>query len=140
MIYEGKIICLSGSTRYTAEMMMLTWELAKRGIVALGWCILPSNHGPDGSEIDHHLAEKEGIADKLDELHLRKIDLSDEVWVVNVDEYIGAGTQREILYALAHDKPVRYLYPCEHDYEPTFRGGDTGRCWLCGKEIDMTED
>lgn len=29
---------------------------------------------------------------------------------------------------------------CDHDYEPTFQGGDTYQCGKCGKEIDMTED
>jgi hypothetical protein len=92
-------------------MMMLTWDYAKRGIIALGWCILPSNHNSDGSEIDHHLAEKERVADILDELHLRKIDLADEVLIINIDGYIGEGTKREIKYALEHNKPVRFLEP-----------------------------
>jgi hypothetical protein len=115
MINGTKIICFSGSTRFTNEMLMWTWECAKRGIIALGWCVLPSNHKANGSEIDHHLAEKEGVAEILDELHLRKIDLSDEVWVVNVHGYIGEGTNREIKYAQAHNKPVRYIYPYGDD-------------------------
>lgn len=110
MINGTKVICLSGSTRFTAEMMMLTWDLAKRGVIALGWCVLPTNHNADGSEVDHHLAEKEGVAEILDELHLRKIDLADEVWVVNVHGYFGDGTKREIAYAEAHGKPVKYCY------------------------------
>ena len=46
---------------------------------------------------------------RLDELHLRKIDLADEVMVLNVGGYIGDSTRREIEYANAHGKPVRYL-------------------------------
>lgn len=109
MIKGTKVICLCGSTRFTNEMLMLSWEFAKKGILALGWCVLPINHNPDGSEIDHHLAEKEGVADILDELHLRKIDLADEVYIVNVDGYTGEGTKREIAYANSQSKPVRYL-------------------------------
>lgn len=111
MINGTRVICLSGSTRFTNEMLMLTWDFAKKGIIALGWCVLPTNHRQDGSEIDHHLAEAEGVADILDELHLRKIDLADEVLVVNVGGYIGTGTKREVSYAYKHNKPVRFLEP-----------------------------
>lgn len=109
MIKGVKIICLCGSTRFTNEMLMLMWEYAKKGIIALGWCVLPTNHNSNGSEIDHHLAEKEGVADILDELHLRKIDLADEVYIVNIGGYIGEGTSREIKYAESLGKPVKFL-------------------------------
>jgi hypothetical protein len=45
----------------------------------------------------------------LDELHLRKIDLADEVFVINVGRYVGESTAREIRYAMAPGKPVRWL-------------------------------
>lgn len=45
----------------------------------------------------------------LDELHLRKIDLADEVLVLNVGGYIGASTRREIEYARSQGKRLRYL-------------------------------
>jgi len=45
----------------------------------------------------------------LDELHKRKIDLADEVLVLNVNGYIGSSTRSEIEYAKQHNKPVRYL-------------------------------
>jgi len=45
----------------------------------------------------------------LDELHKRKIDLADEVLVLNVGGYIGDSTRGEIEHAKATGKPVRYL-------------------------------
>ena len=45
----------------------------------------------------------------LDELHKRKIDLCDEVLVLNVDGYIGDSTRSEIEYAKAHGKDIRWL-------------------------------
>lgn len=48
---------------------------------------------------------------RLDELHLRKIDLADEVLVLNVDGYIGPSTARELEYARAAGKIVRFLEP-----------------------------
>ena len=48
---------------------------------------------------------------KLDELHLRKIDISDEILVLNIGGYIGESTAQEIAYATARGIPVRYLEP-----------------------------
>ena len=46
-----------------------------------------------------------GAKERLDELHKRKIDLADEVLVLNVGGYIGESTRSEIEYA----EPIRYL-------------------------------
>lgn len=45
----------------------------------------------------------------LDDMHKRKIDMADEIFVVNVGGYIGPSTRSEIEYAIVHGKPVRYL-------------------------------
>jgi hypothetical protein len=45
----------------------------------------------------------------LGELHKRKIDISDEILVLNVGGYIGKSTQSEIKYARQHGKNVRFL-------------------------------
>lgn len=63
-----------------------------------------AEHG-HGEGIGHDSAEKV----TLDELHKRKIDLADEVLILNVGGYIGASTRSELDYALAHGKTVRYL-------------------------------
>jgi hypothetical protein len=47
----------------------------------------------------------------LDQLHLRKIDLADEVLVLNVGGYVGESTRREIEYARKRGKVLRYLEP-----------------------------
>jgi hypothetical protein len=88
-------------------MMQLTWEYAKLGILALGWFVRPMLKGETQ---DHHLAEKEGVAELFDTLHFRKIDLADEVVVVNINGYYGDSTKREIAYAQEHGKPVKYLF------------------------------
>jgi hypothetical protein len=49
----------------------------------------------------------------LDELHKRKIDLADEILVLNVSGYIGESTRSEIDYALEHGKRIRWLEPEE---------------------------
>ena len=45
----------------------------------------------------------------LDDMHKRKIDMADEIFVINVDGYIGSSTRSEIDYAQATGKQVRYL-------------------------------
>ena len=45
----------------------------------------------------------------LDDMHLRKIDLADEIYVINVGGYIGESTRREIAYAEKTGKKVNYL-------------------------------
>jgi hypothetical protein len=102
-VVKPKIVCLCGSTRFTVEMARKSWELAKQGVIALGWNILL-----DASEQSHG-AEAEGIKDQIDELHKRKIDLADEVLVLNVSGYIGDSTRSEIEYAKKLGKPIRYL-------------------------------
>ena len=44
----------------------------------------------------------------LDDMHKRKIDMADEIYVINDGGYIGDSTRSEIQYAEEHGKPVRY--------------------------------
>ena len=53
--------------------------------------------------------EYDRIKTMLDELHKRKIDLCDQILVLNVDGYVGESTRSEIEYAQSLGKPVRYL-------------------------------
>lgn len=53
--------------------------------------------------------EDDQLKARLHELHLRKIDLADEVLILNVVGYIGESTARELAYARAEGKRVRYL-------------------------------
>lgn len=86
----------------------MAWEIEKKGMIALGLHLLPQWY-PGVKE--HHQAEEEGVVRIFETLHLRKIDLADEVLVFNQGGYLGDHTKAEIAYALAHEKPVRYLEP-----------------------------
>lgn len=59
--------------------------------------------------VPDHLAEHEGVADAMDTLHLRKIDISEEIFVCNYQSYIGDSTRKEIEYAKANDKSIRWF-------------------------------
>jgi hypothetical protein len=106
-VKRAPIVCISGSTRFVDRMAVAAWEFEKRGEIALGCHLLPAWYGAEA----HHQAEKEGVAESMDKLHLRKIDLADRLFVVNVDGYIGESTRREIAYATSLGKPVSYLEP-----------------------------
>lgn len=104
---KPKIICLCGSTRFIEVFAVQTWELERKGFIVLGCTLLPKWYcgAPD------HFGEATGTKAQCDELHLRKIDLADEVLVLNVDGYIGESTRNEIHYATLQGKPVKYLEP-----------------------------
>ena len=104
---KPKVITLCGSSRFVDVMAVCSWILERdEGAIALSLHLLPWWY-PDCPE--HHLAEAEGVAVSMDELHLRKIDLADEVFVVNVGHYIGSSTSNEIRYATELVKPIRWF-------------------------------
>jgi len=107
MINGTKVVCLCGSTRFTEEMLVKQWELTKKGIVVLSWCALPAWYF-DGED-KAHIGDQEGVKEIVDEVHLRKIDLADEVFVINIGGYIGESTTKEIDYARSIGKPIKYL-------------------------------
>ena len=49
----------------------------------------------------------------LDDMHKRKIDMADGIYVINVGGYVGDSTKSEIQYALSHGKKVEYLEPID---------------------------
>lgn len=106
---KPNIVCLCGSTKFVDVMAVLAWELEKKGEIVWGCNLLPAWYGVLGA----HIAEKEGVADILDQLHLAKIRLADRVVIVNVNGYIGEQTQREIEFAESLGKPISYLEPVE---------------------------
>ena len=105
---KPKVVCLCGSTRFIDKIAVMAWEMEKKGAIVLGMHLLPDNY--PGAQISHQ-AEAEGVRERMDELHLRKIDLADEVFVMNVGGYIGSSTRNEIDYATKAAKPVFYLEP-----------------------------
>jgi len=100
-----QIITLCGSSRFTAEMAVIAWGLEKEGNIVFGLHLLPAPY----SQQPDHQAEFEGVAAQMNELHRRKIDMSDRILVVNIGGYIGEDTRREIEYTRGLGKPVVFL-------------------------------
>jgi hypothetical protein len=96
------IVCLCGSTRFMKTFFDEGWKETLKGHIVLSVGVVTS--GPKD-----HVGEQFGVKEMLDELHKRKIDLADEVLVLNVGGYIGDSTRSEIEYAEKLGMPIRYL-------------------------------
>ncbi|MEV0185852.1 hypothetical protein AB0I54_42290 [Streptomyces sp. NPDC050625] len=100
------IVVLCGLTRYWEQLAEAAlYETAADRIVLAPGCNLKQPHPLWATP-----AQADRLKPVLDDLHLRKIDLADEVLVVNPDGYIGDSTRREIAYAHRLRKPVRYTH------------------------------
>lgn len=99
MIENYKIITLCGSTKFKDEFMRVQKELTLKGYIVI-------SVGCFGHSGDVFTDEQKIM---LDDMHKRKIDMADEIYVIDVDGYIGESTKSEIKYAKAHGKKVNYL-------------------------------
>lgn len=94
------VVCLCGSTRFGAAFAAATLRetLAGRIVLSVG----STTHS------DAQLGLSAQTKASLDELHLRKIEMADEVLILNVGGYVGASTARELDYARRLGKAVRF--------------------------------
>ena len=108
MIRNYKIITLCGSTRFKDEFLKAQKDLTLKGNIVISVGLF--GHSGD-SEVWENMDEGTLTKTKemLDDMHKRKIDLSDEIFVINVGGYIGESTKSEIEYAKATGKKVNYL-------------------------------
>lgn len=103
------IVCLCGSTRFSQAFQQanLNETLAGNIVLTIG-CDMKSDHelfdGMSETELEY-------IKDQLDDLHLDKIRLADEVLILNVDGYVGKSTSREWQFAMSQNKTIRWLEP-----------------------------
>ena len=105
MINGFKVITLCGSTRFKEEFLEAQKRLTLEGNIVISVGLF----GHSGDDV----VWTEGVKDMLDRQHLAKIDLADEIFVVNVGGYIGDSTRREIAYAEFKGKKITYLVYCE---------------------------
>lgn len=107
MVGKYKVITLCGSTRFKEQFMEVQKRLTLAGYIVISVGLF--GHAGDQEVWD---GMDEGTLSKtkemLDDMHKRKIDMADEIYVINVGGYIGDSTRSEIQYAEAHGKTVRY--------------------------------
>lgn len=103
MIQNYKIVTLCGSTRFKEQFLEAQKRLTLEGSIVISVGLF--GHSGDDD------VWKPGMKEMLDDMHLRKIDLADEIFVISVGGYIGESTKREIAYAEKTGKTVNYLEP-----------------------------
>ena len=101
MMNEFKVITLCGSTRFKEQFIEMQKKLTLEGNIVI-------SVGAFGHCGDNEVWT-DGKKAMLDRMHLAKIDLADEIFVINVDNYIGDSTRNEIEYAKSKGKRVRFL-------------------------------
>ena len=108
MMGKYKVVTLCGSTRFKDAFMEIQKQLTLEGNIVISVGLF--GHSGD-SEVWENMDEGTLTATKamLDDMHKRKIDMADEIFVINVGGYIGDSTRFEIEYATRMGKAVRYL-------------------------------
>ena len=101
MINGFNVITLCGSTRFKEQFVEVQKRLTLEGNIVI-------SVGLFGHSGDNEVWNEDTKA-MLDRMHLAKIDLADEIFVINVDNYIGDSTRNEIEYAKSKGKRVRFL-------------------------------
>jgi hypothetical protein len=113
-----KTICLCGSTRFYEAFQKANYDLTMQGhiVLSVGFYRPSVESEAERQRYEHH-GESIGCTpaqkEALDVLHKQKIELADEILVLNVNGYIGDSTRSEIEHAKKTNKPVNYLVPYE---------------------------
>ena len=107
MVGKYKVITLCGSTRFKDAFMEAQKRLTLEGNIVISVGLF--GHAGDQEvwdDMDEGTLSK--TKEMLDDMHKRKIDMADEIYVINVGGYIGDSTRSEIQYAEEHGKTIRY--------------------------------
>lgn len=110
MVGKYKVITLCGSTRFKEQFIEAQKRLTLQGCIVISVGLF--GHSGD-QEVWDNMDEGELTKTKemLDDMHKRKIDMADGIYVINVGNYIGDSTRSEIEYAKATGKTIEYLEP-----------------------------
>ena len=105
MVGKYKVITLCGSTRFKEQFLEAQKRLTLEGNIVISVGLF--GHSGDDE------VWTSGTKEMLDNMHKRKIDMADTIYVINKDGYVGMSTQSEILYAALHDKEIIFMEPNE---------------------------
>ena len=96
-----KVITLCGSTRFKEQFLEAQKRLTLEGNIVISVGLF--GHSGDDE------VWTSGTKEMLDNMHKRKIDMADAIYVINVGGYIGESTRSEIDYAAKNGKGIIYL-------------------------------
>ncbi len=101
MVGKYKVITLCGSAKFEDDFLREQKRLTLEGNIVISVGMFKN---PGDNEVF-----QEDVKTMLDDMHKRKIDMADEIFVINKGGYIGQSTKSEIAYALATNKRVNYM-------------------------------
>ena len=101
MVGKYKVITLCGSTKFKDDFLKEQKRLTLEGNIVISVGLF--GHSGDDE------VWTENIKEMLDDMHKRKIDMADEIFVINKNGYIGSSTKSEIEYAQKIGKPVKFM-------------------------------
>ncbi len=101
MVGRYKVITLCGSTKFKEEFLSEQKRLTLEGNIVISVGLF--GHSGDDE------VWTENTKEMLDDMHKCKIDMADEIFVINKNGYIGASTKSEIEYAQKKGKRINYL-------------------------------
>ena len=101
MVGRFPVITLCGSTRFKEQFLEAQKRLTLEGNIVISVGLF----GHSGDEE----VWTPGTKEMLDNMHKRKIDMADAIYVINVGGYIGSSTRSEIEYAEKQGKTIMYL-------------------------------
>ena len=97
------VITLCGSTKFKDDFIAVQKQLTLEGKIVLSLGLF--GHSGDNEIFN------DGVKAMMDDMHRQRIDMSDEIFVINKGGYIGSSTKNEIEYATANGKKISYLEP-----------------------------
>lgn len=98
-----KVVTLCGSTKFKDDFIRVQKELTLKGNIVISVGLFGHADGEFGTIIT------DDVKEMLDDIHKRKIDMSDEIYVINKNGYVGNSTRSEIEYAINKGKKVSYM-------------------------------
>ena len=101
MVGKYKVITLCGSTKFKEDFIREQKRLTLEGNIVISVGLF--GHSGDAEVCTNKTKEM------LDDMHKRKIDMADEIFVINKDKYIGSSTKSEIEYAIKTGKKANYM-------------------------------
>ena len=104
MVGNYEVVTLCGSTKFKEDFLKAQESLTLSGRIVVSVGLFGHHDGKYGKEITP------SVKAMLDDMHKRKIDMADSIFVINRDDYMGESTAAEISYAIATGKQVNYMF------------------------------
>ena len=104
MVGKYKVVTLCGSTKFKDDFLYAQEELSLKGCIVISVGLFGHADGKFQTVITPE------VKSMLDDMHKRKIDMADYMYVINRNDYIEKSTQSEIQYAKATGKDVVYMF------------------------------